>query len=452
MFISTVLFSMGGLLTTANAFAQTAPAPAAAPAAAAPAAAAPAPQAAPPAPTPVAAAPAAPATPPPVAPAAPAEAGHWWDKFAADAFVDAYGAVDWSQNPKFPPPFSQAPVRLRQFDVAQGFALNWAGVNASYSSDTIGGTVGLRFGPGAAIYNSGSDDSNGLMNVKQAYATWKAIDKLTLDFGKWDEPFGSEVADSQLNMNYSRSILFTYAQPLFFTGLRADYAASDQLDVKVFAVNGWNNSIDNNRGKTFGGQVMVKPADMAVLYLGYAGGPEQNDVVAVANPATGSSLSDVAGGNSNWRHLVDFVADINPTKELRFLLNADYLTEEGLGNHSAVVYGANLVARYNVTDAFNAALRGGYLHDEHGDRVTAGLLPAGFVGLPNGASANVEDITLSLNYGIGNHLAFMLDNRVDITDYRSPGSETAIFYAGANTNDTYKTQFTTTLGIIASTK
>lgn len=352
-----------------------------------------------------------------------------------DGFVDAYGAINWNNVPK-----PQNAVPLRQFDTAQGFALNWAGINAAYSSDTIGGTLGLRFGPGANIYNAGADDANGLTYVKQAYATWKAVDKLTLDFGKWDEPFGSEVADSQLNMNYSRSILFTFAQPLFFTGLRADYAASDQLDVKVFAANGWNNSVDNNRGKTIGAQIMVKPADPVVLYIGYAGGPEQTDVQAApAGAAPGSTLGDVPGANSNWRHLVDFVADINPTKELRFLLNADYVTEEGIGNHSAVVYGGNLVARYAFSDAFFAALRGGYLHDEHGDRVP--LVAA----LPAGQSINVEDFTLTLSYGIGNHLALMLDNRLDIADQPA-------FYKGANTTDTNKNQFTTTLGIIASTK
>jgi len=354
----------------------------------------------------------------------------WYDKFAADAFVDAYGNINWNYpKPQAPTLTANGPAQpspYRAFDIAQGFALNWLGVNASYTADPIGGTIGLRVGPGAIQYNAGPDNAYGLSIVKQAYGTWKPAAKWTLDFGKWDQPFGSEVADSQLNMNYGRSFLFWYVQPLFYTGLRVDYAAADQLDVKVFAANGWNNSIDNNRGKTFGAQVMIKPADQFIAYLGYVGGPETTDVTAMG--------ANVADANSNWRHMIDVVADINPTKDLRFLFNFDYRTESGLatmggGTHDASVYGGNLVVRYNLSDAFNAALRGEYLHDEHGDVLAQG---------------NLEDFTLSLNYGIGNHLAFMFDNRLDIAD-------NAIF-AENTPGATMKSQFTTTLGIIASTK
>src|SRR5262249_15124079 len=152
------------------------------------------------------------------------------------------------------------------------------------------------------------------------------------------------------NMNYSRSVLFWYMQPLFFTGLRADYAVSDTLDVKVFAANGWNNSVDNNRGKTVGAQVFVKPADAVALYFGYVVGPEQTDfgITAPTPPATAPAAGNVPDANSHLRHMLDFVADLNPTKELRFLVNADYRTESdlpdptGTGTHTASVYGGNV--------------------------------------------------------------------------------------------------------------
>ena len=223
------------------------------------------------------------------------------DKVTADAFVDAYGSLNFNfPKPTYPPasvgvaiPGLAGGNQYRAFDVeANGFALNWVGVNATYAADPIGGTVGLRMGPGASLYNTGSEAAFGigLQFVKQAYATWKPLDKLTLDFGKWDEPFGSEVADSQLNMNYTRSGLFWYYQPLFFTGLRVDYAASSMVDVKVFAANGWNVTWDNNSGKTFGAQIVLTPASQAVFYLGYAGGPEQTDF------ATTTMMPGVGGG------------------------------------------------------------------------------------------------------------------------------------------------------------
>jgi hypothetical protein len=145
------------------------------------------------------------------------------------------------------------------------------------------------------------------------------------------------------------------------------------------------------------------------------------------------AVGEVTGAPSNWRHLIDFVADIDPTAALRFLLNVDYRTEDNVAaDHSEVVFGGNLVARYNFSDAFNGAIRGEYYHDEHGDT------------LGTGTKTDIEDFTLSLNYGIGNHLAFMFDNRLDLAN-------NAIF--PEKTPNTFtKTQFISTLGIIASTK
>lgn len=238
------------------------------------------------------------------------------DKISADAFADTYGSINYNfPKPQGPLALSPSGIAVggndfRAFDTAEGFSINWIGVNATYAADPIGGTVSLRMGPSAVRYNAGPDDVNGLQFVKQAYATWKPVGKLTLDLGKWDQPYGSEVADSQLNIDYTRSLLFWYAQPLFFTGLRVDYAPSDAVDLKVFAANGWNNSIDNNRGKSFGAQIVLKPVDQIVFYVGDVVGPEQADFAVVVPGGTTTAVgSDVAGANSHLRNLADLVID-----------------------------------------------------------------------------------------------------------------------------------------------
>jgi hypothetical protein len=433
--ISSILLTVAGLTSASSAVAQTsttttttttAPPPAPPPAEPAPPP--------PPAPAPVvvvAAAPAAPATPPP---------GNWYDKFSGDAFVDAYGAINWN----FPKP-QVGGTALHAYDVAQGFALSWVGFDASYAADPIGGTVSLRFGPSAVAYgasgvlfgNTGiADNSIGMQNVRQAYATLKPVDKLTLDFGKFDQPYGSEVPDAQLNMEYTRSLLFLENQPVFFTGLRVDYAASDMFDAKLIVANGWNQTFANNRSKTFGAQVMLKPADPIVIYLGYVTGPQEPDSAAGA----GGAVVDVPNANDHWRHLVDLVLDINPTKDWRFLLNADYDTEDHVGplaDHAAVWYGANLAIRYQVTDPFQITLRGEYFHDEHSDIV-------GTESTTLGPTTNVEAGTLTLGYVIASHLSLMFDNRLDVADQ-------SLFTTSTHPGNA-KSQFTTTLGIIASTK
>jgi hypothetical protein len=448
-FTTAVLLLIAGLTEAGGAAAQTPPAPPPPAAATPPPPAPPPPAPAPPPPAPAAAEPPppaaaapAPAAAAPAAPAAPATPpGNWWDKFSGDAFVDAYGAVNWN----FPRPQYGATVpysTLREYDQARGFSLNWAGLDASYAADPIGATINLRFGPGIAIHNgpatpTGTADNNfGLEYVRQAYATAKFGGIFTLDAGKFDQPFGSEVPDSQLNMEYTRSLLYTENQPLFFTGLRLDIAPTATTDLKLIAANGWNNSIDDNSGKTFAAQFSIKPIDQLQLYIGWAGGPEEADITsAPTSGATPMADMRVPGADSHWRHLVDLVADFNPTSAWRFLLNADYDTEKDFApGHSAIWYGANLAIRWVAADPFQVTVRGEILHDEHGDIV--GINPTS-----GKTSADVESLTLTLQYVIATHYSLMLDNRVDIAN--------SSIFETTNTND--KTQFTSTLGVIAHT-
>jgi hypothetical protein len=403
----------------------TAPAVVVAPPPAAPAAPAPAPA---PEPVPVAAAPTSPA-------AAPAAAGNWYDKFSADAFADAYANLNWN----FPKPSFPTSTPTRAYDQAQGFALNQVGLNASYTSDIVGGTVSLRFGPEAVIYNGAAvtngtpDNSFGMQNVRQAYATIKATDQVTFDLGKFDQPFGSEVPDSQLNFFYTRSLLFQLNQPVFFTGLRFDYAPSSMVDLKLFAANGWNNTIDDNNGKTFGGQLMLKPMDSLIFYVGGAAGPEESDFAQAG--------AVVPGADSHWREIVDLVVDYNPTPALSFALNGDFDTEsQGDGVAAASWYGVNLGIKYVVADPFAIALRGEIFSDKHGFVVPPVNLPGADVA----TSTTIESGTLTLSYVVASHLTLMLDNRID-------AANTPIFQTGGG-DGTSKTMFTTTLGAIIATK
>ena len=137
------------------------------------------------------------------------------------------------------------------------------------------------------------------------------------------------------------------------------------------------------------------------------------------------------------------MADYDPTAALRFLLNFDFRAEDNVvpGNHSESVAGANLVIRYNFSDAFNAAIRGEYYFDKHGDTLGVGG-PVDASGAPT--KTEIYDGTLTLTYGIGTHLAFMLDNRIDASNNPIFSDKTAGNFG--------KTQFTSVLGVIASTK
>jgi hypothetical protein len=445
--------------------APAAPAEAAPPAPVPPPAAAPLPPEPPPAPENL-----PPADPEPDLPPPDAEADSsysWYDAIEFSAFVDAYASVNYN----FPKP-QLGRNALRQFDTANGFALSWVGVNASYPADPVGATISLRFGPTAnaiggsclATDRSTCDSANGLQYVKQAFATWKpggADSMFQLDLGKFDTPYGVEVAESHLNLNYTRGMLFA-SQPLFHTGLRATFAVSDAFDFKVLAVNGWNNSIDNNVGKSLGAQVNfhVKAGDGAELLtasLGYLGGPEHDDT-AVITCSPGESFSESAaacvaamgasGGDSHvvdrannntkgLRHLIDLAVVANPIERLRLALNADYGLDHTRSSanskdfEGSSYYGVMLGARVAVVEQFGVAARGELFHDS-----------AGFIsGYPQ-YSMNLVGGTITLDYLPSDFLTIRLDNRYDWASRQ-------IF--NKDMRDTAGSQFTTTLGVVAHT-
>jgi hypothetical protein len=196
------------------------------------------------------------------------------------AFVDGY----YQYN------FNKEPPDLRTFDVMHNaFQLAVAEVDlvaAPSATSRIGGRVDLAFGTNADIvasFEPGNGDET-FRNLQQAFISVMANDQVTLDFGKFVTPLGAEVIESQGNMNYSRSTLFGYAIPFYHAGLRATIAASDQLSIAGYVVNGWNNVIENNSDKTFIGSATLTPNEQMTWYGNFivgkeddfGGGPEED--------------------------------------------------------------------------------------------------------------------------------------------------------------------------------
>jgi len=404
----------------------------------------------------------------------------WYDSIEFSAFADAYFGLNYN----FPKPqFGRN--NLRAHDYANGFALSWVGVNASYPADPVGATVSLRFGPTAHQIGTGClgddkahcDSGEGLENVKQAFASWKpggADSVLQLDFGKFETPFGAEVSESHLNMNYTRSMLYV-SQPVFHTGIRASFAVADAFDFKLLAVNGWNNTIDNNAGKSFGAQANfhvknADDADMLGVSLGYMIGPEHDDTAVVqcgagerfsatapsgcaasssaATVSTSGVLDRASSDTKGLRHLIDLVVTANPIERLRLVLNADYGLDhfrdaKNLNKFdSASYYGVLLGARVAIVDQFGVAARGEFFHDSNGFISGYGAHVDDNGVLIAAKVMNLVGGTLTLDYLPSDFLTIRLDNRLDWASRQ-------IFNQGLR--DHVGQQFTTTLGVVAHT-
>jgi hypothetical protein len=270
------------------------------------AAAAPSVQVQAPAPTPT---PTTSAAAPPAQNAVPAaaapEATPTWSIGPIDfsGLVDGY--VDFNANH----PVSMT-NQLYNFDVkANQFSLNMAKLSMSHTADPVGFEVDFGFGRAFQIIhaNEPSNAPSILQNVEQAYVSLKpaALKGFEIDVGQFVTSAGAEVIETNSNWNYSRSLLFAWAIPYYHFGIRTSFPIGKHFTGGVQLVNGWNDTEDNNSGKTLGLTESITYTKFAWTNT-YYGGPE--------NPGT----------NTGWRQLYDSVVLLTPSSKFNAYLNFDY--------------------------------------------------------------------------------------------------------------------------------
>ncbi len=177
------------------------------------------------------------------------------------------------------------------------------------AASRVGFKVKLNFGPAATEIVHASDPGAALIdNLQEMYISYLAPAGrgLQFDAGVFVTPAGAEVIEAKDNWNYSRSVLFTLAIPHYHTGVRATYKAGEKVTLMGGVVNGWNNLVENNGGKTALGSVTVRPIPALTFIENYIGGPEKH------------------GNDSDWRHLLDTVLTYRVSPQLSLMANYDY--------------------------------------------------------------------------------------------------------------------------------
>ncbi len=320
-------------------------------------------------------------------------------------FVDTYYSYNFNDPP--------GDTQLRNFDTKHSqISLNLIEVALEQkpSSDSrLGFRTDLNFGPATDMvhaYEPGGADV--FKTFEQAYVSGLApLGKgLQIDFGKFVTPHGAEVIEAKDNWNYSRSLLFALAIPYYHVGVRATYPLSDTLSVAGYFVNGWNDGVDNNGGKTFGFQATVKPGSKLTLVQNLMTGPEQVD-----------------DDDSN-RFLSDTIATFNVTPSLSLMANYDY-GRDTVSGQAVTWQGIAGYLRYQINAAWAVAPRFEYLKD-----------PDGFM---TGTSQTLKELTLTSEYKIGGALLTRLEYRRDFSD-------TPFFLESGG--GTKKSQDTFTVGLV----
>lgn len=360
----------------------------------------------------------------------------WYDSIDFSAFVDTY----FSLNTNFPRPNNYSNL-FRANDQNNGFSLAQAGLSVNKEADPIGGAIWFRFGPqvsGYGLNDSVDAPGTGLEFIRQAYLTWKPFDKLTIQLGKFDSPAGAEEIDSHdENYNYTRGLLHWFSQPTFHTGLMVTYEAHEMLKLSLLAVNGWNNTVDNNRGKTFGLYAEFMPVEGLTIAPTYMLGPEQADYYVREFQDGSTETLNMGSVNKLLRHLFDVWIYYEANENLSFLGNVDYARDtirpdyEVEDTKDVSWFGVMISGRYAFAEHFAASLRGEYYSD-----------PQGYSSFTDIENLKLYSGTLTLEASPSDYLLMKMDFRADYSNVEQ-------FLKGANAYS--KWQPTITLGVVAKT-
>ena len=333
-----------------------------------------------------------PETPPPPAAdsaAAPSEtkpqpAADFLGSLGFRASVDGYYSYDFNR------PDSRR-SSFRAFDgPANQFSLNLAQFTLEKTPEPTNGRLGFRLstGFGNAMNAMNGSESSFAQYLYEAYGSYLVpVGKgLLVDFGKFVTPHGAEVIDTQDNWNYSRGLLFSYAIPFYHFGVRAKYSFNDQYWLSGYLVNGWNNVVDNNTGKTIGVGLGWNPSKKLSVVQNYMAGPEQ------------------PGNNTGWRQLIDTLVTITPTERWSFMVNYDYGRGDRVSGLPGPVWWTGVAGyvRYAPSRRHALAVRYEYYNDHDG--------------FTTGTAQHLHGVTGTFERRIAKNLITRLEFRRDLSN------------------------------------
>jgi hypothetical protein len=272
--------------------------------------------------------------------------------------LDVHGLVDSYVQLRSP---RGAPVQFRAFDDhSEGIALDLLRVTIAHRPGRAGFRLDAGIGDTADAFLAADpaatrhpDLARGLSYVQQAFATVTVSDpNLAIDVGKFGTPVGLEDNETPQNWNYSRSLLFTLAEPTYHMGVRATHHVTDSLAISAFWLNGWNSNIVAGNGmRSFAAAVTWKAAPGLEVVVDYAGGMERAPT-ALSDPRLA------------FREELDAYAVYALRPWLSFAATTDYAVDASRGGVSW--WGVGGYARASVRSWLAAALRAEHLEDPRG--------------------------------------------------------------------------------------
>jgi hypothetical protein len=289
-------------------------------------------------------------------------------KLSVSGTVDMYGTINTVDGAGTPG------LLIANPENANAFGLGSINTVFAYETEKAGVVADLAFGPKA-------DDANLAGAINQLYAYYNVNDKTTITAGQFNTFLGYEVISPAANFNYTVSYLFN-AGPFSHTGIKLDYAASEDLSYMLAVTNGHAiSSADGNASADlqYGAQIGYKGQYLNFIY--------GNDGVNYGEDDTPLFVDDVI--------FIDYTGGFDLSDSLYLGINAAY-------SHSK-----------DADSGYQGAAL--YIENTFSDTFALGLRPEFFQA--NGSSdATVTALTLAASTTLTENLKVISEFRVDSSD------------------------------------
>lgn len=264
-------------------------------------------------------------------------------RFMVSGYGDSYGsAYSTNLNQQEFQPYVTVGARDNSFGV------NVAQFSASYNHKFVRSTITLHWGDiPKATWSSEFNE------IQEANVGVKLTEGLWLDAGFFRTHIGTESFLPKNNM-LSSTAFVTYNEPFYQAGAKLSYDALKDWDFELWALNGYNNFIDNNDAKSVGALVTYNFNDDASLTYTNIYGRESEDSI---EPKQNRFYQNIYL-NKNWNQQVflsvGFDYGLQTNSELQ---NSDA---------TASMYGGLATLRYQFTPKFSLTGRGEIFKDKNG--------------------------------------------------------------------------------------
>lgn len=256
-------------------------------------------------------------------------------------------------------------------------------------SEKVSYAAELDFGTDAAVHGLLHQTALGAgpvaVDIQEAYISYTFSDYFKFTGGKFVTFEGIEVIEGPANPTISRGYLYGLAESFTHVGAYFTFIPSDQVDIKLGLVNGWDLLIDNNKDKTFIGRFGVNLGDPLAFGVSFSWGVEQPE------PSNDARTSlDLTG-----------VTKVIPGVALNF--QANYGAER-IDTLDATWIGFGIQPVISISEHVDLGARVEYFSDNDGVRT---------LGIPDFNSLNVTIVPTFKYDGFTFRIEYRLDNASD---------------------------------------